>query len=415
MAYLRDTDDFPYAYGAMVSLFACLVLKGFSTDHLFRSICKGALDPQNLRETSVEYNVAYVLESYRDPQPAEYLAYTKLVPITPGPFSKTLRRKWSQWTYKDLDAVTNSGTTAVLIGDDMDPFVVTHRTVVGGIGELHRREARNVYALRVQRHPELSAFVLPARSNFRLAAPGSPEKYHDVSFRRTELPMTERGDDSGAILFEKATRDLFDAPEEAIRNLMVGAELRWRRPTRRETDKVLANAYRWSLRTRLSKDFLSYLARVTGLGQNPVVPPGSVLRSMAMWNLGTEKGLEGLEKTLSRLSPADDDLVSYRLREMHHWHTTHDDNNELSGLANTRREIEDLLALVRGVRNSATHFDYSDDCLYGLMLYLARVLFDAFTAAWVRDGLDTKSSAAPPDADTGSMSSAGTSSDPEPV
>jgi hypothetical protein len=395
LAHLREAEEFASIYSAMVSLFSCLVIEGFTTDHLFRAICKGTLDPQNLRGTSVEYNLQYVLESYRDPQAAEYIAYTKLVPIAPGPFSKTLRRKWANQKFQNLDEVVNAGTTAVLIGDELDPFIVTRRVVVSGVGELHRREAQNVYALRLQRHPELSVFVMPARSNFRLVVPGSPEKYHDVSFRRTELAITERGDDSGAILFEKATRDLFDAPEEAIRSLMVGAELRWRRPARQETDEVLANAYRWSLRTRLSQDFSSYLGRVRGLGKDASVPADSVLRAMATWDWETEKDFARLLDALSRLSEPDDHLVLYRLREITYWYTDADrGRNELFGLVNTWREIDDLLAVIRGIRNSATHFERADDELYGLMLYFAKVLFEAFTAAWVRDSLETKGSPA---------------------
>jgi len=395
LVHLREADDFSAIHAAMVSLFSCLVIEGFTTDHLFRAICKGTLDPQNLRATSVDYNLQYVFESYRDPKPAEYIAYTQLVPIAPGPFSKTLRRKWSNQKLHNLDEVVNTRTEAVLIGGELDPFIVTRRAVVSGIGELHRREAQNVYALRLQRHPELSVFVMPARSNFRLAAPGSPEKYYDVSFRRTELDITERGDDSGAILFEKATRDLFDAPEEAIRNLMVAAELRWRRPTRRETDEVLANAYRWSLRTRLSQDFSSYLARVRGLGKDPSVPAGSVLRGLGAWDWEMEKDFTRLLDALSRLSEPDDHLVLYRLREITYWYSDVDrGRNEMFGLANTWREIDDLLAVIRGIRNSATHFERADDELYGLMLYFAKVLFEAFTAAWVRDSLKTKESPA---------------------
>ena len=402
LAHLRECNDLASIHAAMVALFSCLLIEGFTTDHLFRTICKSVLDPQNLRETSVEYNLEYALESYRDPQPAEYIAYTKLVPVVPGPFSNTLRNKWSHQKFKNVDEIPNVGTTPVLIGDNRDLFIVTRRTVIGGIGELHRREAQNIYALCLQRHPELSVFVMPARSNFRLVAPDSPEKYHDVSFRRTELALTASGDDSGAILFERATRDFFDAPEEAIRNLMVGAELRWPRPTRRETDEVLANSYRWNLRTGLSQDFSSYLARVKKLGKNSAVPAGSVLKEIAMWDWRTSDDFPRLFNTLSRIDELDDKLFMCRMREINYWHLEAGSGpNELFGLVNTRREIDDLLALIRGVRNSATHFEHADHELYGVMLYLAKVLFEAFTAAWVRDSFETEVS--PPAAATGSV------------
>ncbi len=115
-----------------------------------------------------------------------------------------------------------------------------------------------------------------------------------------------------------------------------------------------------------------------------------------MWDWETEKDFARLLDALSRLSEPDDHLVLYRLREITYWYTDADrGRNELFGLVNTWREIDDLLAVIRGIRNSATHFDRADDELYGLMVYFAKVLFEAFTAAWVRDSLETKASPAP--------------------
>jgi hypothetical protein len=389
LTHLRDSTDHSLIHAAMTILSSCLVVEGFSTDRLFRGICKGALDAQRLRTTSVDENLVFALESYRAPVAQEYIAYTKLVPIMPGPFSRTFRHKWSNLTFGTVDEVPTTAGLAVLIGDDLDLFIVTRRAS-HSIADLHRREAHKVLALRLQRHPELSVFVLPPRSHFRLAIPGSAEKYHDVSFRRAELDIQERGDDSGAILFRKATQDLFDEPEESIRNLMVAAELRWRRHTRGETDDVLANAYRWSLRTKLGQDFSAHLARVRSLGRDARVPRGSVLRAMADWPWEAGQGFATLLDTLSTLREPDDHLILYRLRELMHWYPGDLGRNELFGLRNTRREINDLLILSRGVRNSATHFERSSDQLHGVMLYLARVVFEAFAAAWTRDSVEAR-------------------------
>lgn len=383
---LQKAQDFSLIQVSMDNLFASLTLEGYTTDHLFRTICKYALDPLGLKDTSVESRLRKVLESYRDPQPSEYIAYTKLVPT--GPVSNTLRYKWSDVRLHSVDEVIELGTITALIGDNLEPFIITRRAVISGIGELHRREAQDLFALLAQRHPGFSVFVMPVRSYFKLTAPDSAKKYYDVGYQRTELPITETGDASGAILFERATRDLFDAPHEAMRNLLVGAELRWRRPTRLETDEVLANAYRWSLRKRLSREFSSYLSRANALGKNPLVPQDSVLKKLSAWDWENEKDFANLLANLSELNIPDDALVLCRLREIVNWHNPV--NSETLSPQSTWREINDLLALIRGVRNSATHFGSADHELYGMMLYLARVLFEAFTAAWERDALATR-------------------------
>jgi hypothetical protein len=385
---LQDCKDGAIIYCAMTNLFSSLSVAGYTTDHLFRAVCKNALDPNRNFQTSVEDNIRRRLESFRDPKATEYIAYTKLIPT--GPVSNTLRKKWSTQRIEKVDDVSETGTVAVLVGKSLEPFVVTRRAVVSGIAEIHRREAQNLFALLVQQVPGLSIFVIPARSNFKIAESDSSEKYFDVSFKRTELATTEKGDPSGAILFERATRDLFDAPEDAIRNLSVGSELRWRRSTRRETDEILADAYRWALRKRLSRDFWAYLNRSIALGRDASVPKGSVLNTMAVWDRTTDSDLFGsLLGILSRLAEPDDVLTLHRLQEIVHWSEA--ENHELFRFVHTRREINDLLTVIRGVRNSATHFNSADDELYGVMLYLARVLFEAFTAAWERDSVRANS------------------------
>ncbi|MGA2772907.1 MAG: hypothetical protein ABSG26_19020 [Bryobacteraceae bacterium] len=386
---LATCNDIPLIYRYLNSYFAVLTISGLTTDQLFRAVCKGVLDPQDFRKQTASENLVGWLNSYVTPAPTEFLAYTKLAAISPDPTSKTLRRKWSKTELPDVQAFASTQTLPVVIGESLEPYIVTRRLVLGGIGEIHRREAQRVYALRIQKSPELSVFVLPPRSYFRAVTPGSSEKYYDVSFKRTELSINESGDDEGAILFQKAAHELFDAPEEAIRDLLVGAELRWRGRTVRETDEVLADAYRWSLRARLSEDFANYLARVRTIGRDPRVPGASALRQMAEWDWEAEKEFPLLLKRLSGVAEIDDELVLLRLRELTDWYSTKPrDENELSALANTFREIDDLLAIIRGVRNSATHFALADGTLYGVMLYLAKVLFEAFAAAWVRDAAE---------------------------
>jgi hypothetical protein len=386
---LSECKDIPLLHRHLNALFGALVLSGPTNDQLFRAVCKGVLDPQNLGGQTPSENLRDWLESYLNPRSTEFLAYTKAVPITPDPISRRLRLKWSSVKLPNLDAFSSARTLPTLVGGDLEPYIVTRRAVLGGIAELHRREARRVYALRIQKFPGLSVFVLAPRSYFRPIAPEASEKYHDINFKRTEVSIDASGDEEGAILFQKAAQELFDSPEEAIRNLLVGAELRWRQGTIRQTDQLLANAYRWRLRSRLSEDFANYLSRVRAIGKDPRVPEMSALSRMAEWDWEAEKDFLLLLKRLAYSSHIDDELLLFRLRELTDWYSTKArPENELMGLANTWREIDDLLTIIRGVRNSATHFAAADETLYGAMLYLAKVLFEAFAAAWVRDAAE---------------------------
>ncbi len=308
--------------GPMSNLFASLLLKGFTTDQLFRAVCKTVLDPLGMRETSVEQNLLALFSSFANPPATEFFAYTKLVRVSTDQVSKTLLRKWSKRTLSSVEKFDSIETQAVLIGDSLDPYIITRRRVIGGIGELHRREAHNVYSLRVRQHPELSLFRLPARSYFKGTALGAEEQYYDVNFKRTAPSLVSSGDDAGAVLFQKATNELFDAPEDAIRNLIVATDIRWRRPSVRDTDCVLADAYRWSLRTRLGEDLANYLARVRSMNKDLPIPAGCVITQIGAWNWEKRKGFSSLEAQLEEMQDPDDELVLFRLREINHWYST---------------------------------------------------------------------------------------------
>jgi hypothetical protein len=370
----------------MNDLFSCLATEGFSTNQLFLSVCKGVLDPGNYKETGPEQNLAGFLESKRLLEPTTYLAYTKLVPVSPSDVSGNLLRKWSSFRLQRVEEFRNQQTTAVCVGNE--PFIVTRKTVVGGIGEIHRREAQHVYSLRLQRHPELSVYVLPLRSYFKADVADAPEEYHDVGFEQAGLDLRTGGDGPGALFFQRASRDLFDFPDEAIRNLLVGAELRWRKadPDDKHTDDVLADAYRWSLRKRLHRDIDDYLARVYSIGRTYPLPSGSAAALVASQDWKANGDFRELLEEVQSLDDNDDELLALRLREVQNWYRDRcDSTSELSGKLNTWHEINDLMKLIRGVRNSATHFEPPGQELYGVMLYLAKVLFEAFAAACMRD------------------------------
>ncbi len=386
---LKDCTDMAVLHSNMASLYSSLLLKGFATDQLLYVVCKGVLDP--LSQADPEENLIALFNSFANPPATEFLAYTKLEPIGATPISKRLLHKWSKSELPSLESFhpeeSQPRTQAVLIGDSqvLEPFIVTRGAAIGGIGELHRREAQYVYSLRLAQHPGLSIFILPSRSHFRLAAPVSEENYYDVNFKRTELSLPVSVDNLGAVLFQKATRDLFDAPEDALRNLLVGTELRWRGQSIR-TDRVLADAYRWRLRSRLTTDFANYLARVRSMIEKAGSAPSNVLGEISAWEWQAEKDLSLLESRLARLPNADDELVLYRLRELTNWYASKPEStSELTHRANTFREIDDLMALARGIRNSATHYEAADQTTYGISLYLAKVFFEAFVSACIRD------------------------------
>jgi hypothetical protein len=217
--------------------------------------------------------------------------------------------------------------------------------------------------------------------------PGASENYSDVSFKRIETAIDKiPADDSGAVMFYKASRDLFDSPESAIRDLMVAAELRWRGSSLKGTDNVLASAYRSALRGRLSEDFANYLARVRSVGSAADLPEDCSYRQLSQWDWPAEKHYTALLQYLTSRPCFDDPLTMYRLRELTSWYPAKSSSgNDLAGLAQSHHETGDLLTLARGVRNSATHFAEAGDELYGVMLYLARVLVEAFTACLTRD------------------------------
>jgi hypothetical protein len=117
---------------------------------------------------------------------------------------------------------------------------------------------------------------------------------------------------------------------------------------------------------------------------------------MAYWDWEKEQNFPRLLNRLAKLEAPDDQLVLCRLRELTEWYVDKPHpGSELSGLANTFREINDLLAITRGVRNSVTHFESADQALYGIMLHLAKILFEAFAAAWRRDSVVPGASPAP--------------------
>lgn len=389
--HLRALDthaDPPTLMVGLSSLYSALLIVGLRSDRLFQAVCKWVLDPGKQRSTGPADNLVELLTHYTAPPPREFLSYTYMVPLNPEALSRSLLKKWSNLTLPSVDEFNDPRTLPVLLaGNPARPCIITRRRLAGSIAELHRREAIRVYCLRLQLHPSLSVLVFPHRSYFKSTEPGASENYHDVSFKRTQVAIDEiPSDDAGAVLFYKASRDLFDSPEDAIRNLMVAAELRWRRSKVKETDKVLANAYRWALRPRLSRDFADYLSRARTLGESADVRTDSSYRQLALWDWEGEKDFALLLDHITTATVFDDQLTLYRLREIVTWYTEKaTPTSELTGLAHTFREIDDLLTLARGVRNSATHFAEGDDALYGVMLYLARVLVEAFTACLTRD------------------------------
>src|SRR5437773_556992 len=125
---LEACTDLPVLFSKMSALFSTLLLKGYSTDRLFRAVCKGVLDPQNLRGRSPADNFCEWLQSLAHPTPTEFLAYTRLIPL--GSISKTLLGKWSAIRLPTLDTFDSDRTLAVLIGDTEPlPYIVTRRTV----------------------------------------------------------------------------------------------------------------------------------------------------------------------------------------------------------------------------------------------------------------------------------------------
>ena len=378
-------------------LYSLLILSGMTSDQLFSAVCKGVLDPEQRRETSPSENLQNWLQQMAVATDVELMAYTKLVYIGPeGPNmpSNALKRKWSHIHVDSITDFHGYGTQFVVVGDELQPYVVTRCPARGGMGELHRREARRAYALKLQKKPELPVFTMSSRSDCMDPAPVPTVRpfYCDASFGRARFSFYGKGDTDGAILYAKAAQDLFDDPEEAIRNLMVGAELRWRRRTTAETDAVLANAYRFALRTRLAGDASDYLQRVRKLGGDPSVPANSSYRKIAEWNRHGDPVFANLLATLEAIESIDDELIIYRLRELAHWYPIRSARpNELFGDRHTWREVANVIALSRGIRNSSTHFKPADTGLYGVLLYIARVLFEAFRAAWIRDSLTSSS------------------------
>lgn len=372
------------------SLISLLGLRELSTDQLFRGVSKIVLDADNHRASSVDANLVSLLEFYRDLPAREFISYTKLRIFDGVKVPTSIKRRWSEVRAPTLDSVHEAGTHRVLLGPDLDPYVVTRICAAGGVAERHRREGKVLYALRLQEHPQLRVYHFPPRSYFRVDEPGAPEKYHDVDFKRLEIKLAERGDEAGALLVERAMEELIDDPEESLRNLMVGAEVRWRRSNEmRHTDDILRDAYRWGLRRKIGEDFALFLKRAQGIGRDPRFSRRSVLGVLADWNWKQEKDFALLHGRLSEVCAGDDDeLTPLRLGELVNWYSEVGVNaSYLYDRCNTWYEIADLIALARGVRNSATHSRSDDYELYGAKLYLAKVVIEAFGAAWVRDRL----------------------------
>lgn len=112
------------------------------------------------------------------------------------------------------------------------------------------------------------------------------------------------------------------------------------------------------------------------------------MKEIGNWNWEEEEHYRLLLQRLATRPDPDDELVPERLHELTTWHDESSTGaNKLLGPANTRRDIAAILSIVRGIRNAATHSEVADYRLHGIMVYLARVLFEAWAGAWTRDAV----------------------------